>query len=265
MHQDERQVFEARNTLEQWDRDYYHPIAVAYYDDAVPRMIELMGAKPGANILDAGCGPGVHSIRVARAGYHVYGIDRSLTMLEEARSRISSAGFGDRVELAQEDLTRLSFAEAAFDYVFSWGVIIHIPEVEKALAELARIVRPGGKLALYVTNQAALDHKIERLARRLLRRPLIGMERRTMGDGCWYEMNGERLWLWRIDVGALCRYLEARGFRLRHHLIGEFTNIQRRTHGTLRSLLLRLNNLLYRLRFPPTHAAATLLVFEKTD
>jgi len=76
-------------------------------------------------------------------------------------------------------------------------------------------------------------------------------------------MNGERLWLWRINVGTLRRYLEAHGFRLRHHRIGEFTNIQRRTRGLLRSLLLRLNHLCFRLRFPPTHAAATLLVFEK--
>jgi len=80
--------------------------------------------------------------------------------------------------------------------------------VEKALSELARIVPPGGSLALFITNQAASDHKIERRARRVFGR-------------------------------------------------------QVRTHRLLRRLLLHLNNLLCRLRFAPTHAATTLLVFEK--
>ena len=165
-------VFEQRATVESWDRDYYHPIAARYYDQAIAEMLRLMEVPSGARVLDAGCGPGIHSVRVARAGHPVVAIDISQTMLAEARVRMAAAGLGSSVEFEQQDLTNLSFADESFRYVFSWGVIIHIHEVNRALDQLARIVEPGGKLALYVTNRAAWDHKLESLARLLLHKSL---------------------------------------------------------------------------------------------
>jgi ubiquinone/menaquinone biosynthesis C-methylase UbiE len=256
-------VFELKETIESWDSDYYHPIAEGYYDRAIPTMLRLMEVQPGATVLDAGCGPGVHSIRVAKEGYRVCAIDFSQAMLEEALARVESAGMSHAVEFQQEDLTNLSFGDGSFQYVFSWGVIIHIREIEKALDNLARIVAPGGKLALYVTNKTALDRKIESVARFLLRKPLSGLENLPMGNGIWYEMHGEKLWVWQIDSEALTKYLEARGFRLKHRLIGEFTEIQRLVRGKPRELLLHLNNLCYSLKIPPAIAVTNLFVFEK--
>src|ERR1700675_888990 len=151
----ETAVFEQRATVESWDRDYYNPIAERFYDRAIPEMLKLMEVEPGATVLDAGCGPGVHSVRVARAGFRVCAIDVSQTMLEEAKARIAKAGLASSVEFRHENLTRLTFPDASFHDVFSWGVIIHIHDVEKALDELARILKPGGKLALYVTNKTS--------------------------------------------------------------------------------------------------------------
>ena len=169
------------------------------------------------------------------------------------------------VEFAREDLTRLSFPDASFRYVFSWGVIIHIHEIERALDELVRVVEPGGRLALYVTNDSAWDYRLEAVARLLIRKPLKGLEALPMGHGIWYEMHGERLWVWRIDATALTRYLEGRGMRRIAHILGEFTEIQRRVGGPLRRLLLHWNNLCYRIGLPPGPAAATLLIFEKME
>jgi 2-polyprenyl-3-methyl-5-hydroxy-6-metoxy-1,4-benzoquinol methylase len=73
------EVFEARSTVEEWDEDYYHPIALKLYDWAVLDMLKMMEVEAGATVLDAGCGPGVHSIRAAKAGYHVCAIDISNT------------------------------------------------------------------------------------------------------------------------------------------------------------------------------------------
>ncbi|HAX76372.1 MAG TPA: class I SAM-dependent methyltransferase [Cyanobacteria bacterium UBA11372] len=259
-------IFELKETIESWDDDYYHPIAEGYYDRAIPTMLRLMEVQPGATVLDGGCGPGVHSIRVAKEGYRVCAIDFSQAMLQEAKARVERAGMSHAVEFKQEDLTNLSFEDGSFQYVFSWGVIIHIREIEKALDNLARIVAPGGKLALYVTNKTALDRKIEFVARFLLRKPLSGLsglESLSMGDGIWYEMHGEKLWVWQIDSEALTKYLEARGFRLKHRLIGEFTEIQRRVSGKPRELLLHLNNLCYSLKITPAIAVTNLFVFEK--
>jgi SAM-dependent methyltransferase len=256
-------VFEERATVESWDRDYYHPIAERYYDQAVVTMLRLMGAEPGATVLDAGCGPGVHSIRAAAAGYRVCAIDISQVMLQEARARVTAAGLASAVEFRQEDLTRLSIPDASFRYVFSWGVIIHIHDVEKALDELARVVEPGGKLALYVTNKQAWDHKLESALRFLLRKPLRGREHLSLGNGVWYEMHGKKLWVWLFDIDELERQFQARGMKLTHRVIGEFSEIQRRVGGPLRRLLLRLNNLFYGLKLSAVPAASNLLVFEK--
>jgi ubiquinone/menaquinone biosynthesis C-methylase UbiE len=256
-------VFEQRATIESWDNDYYHPISERYYDRAVSKMLRLMGVQPGSRVLDAGCGPGVHSVRVARAGCRVVAVDISQTMLQEAQSRIVNAGLISAVEFSQEDLTRLRFPDASFRYVFSWGVIIHIHDAEKALDELVRVIEPGGKLALHVTNSKAWDHKLESFLRFLLRRPLVGRQTLRLGNGIWYQMHDQKLWVWQFNISELERQLESRGLHLTHRVVGEFSEFQRRVRGPLRWLLLRLNNLCYRLRVPPGPAATNLLVFMK--
>jgi SAM-dependent methyltransferase len=260
----ERAVFEQRATVESWDSDYYHPIAERYYDQAIAAMLRFMEVEPGATVLDAGCGPGVHSVRVARAGYRVYAIDVSQTMLAEAQSRVAGAGAASSVEFSRQDLTRLTLPDASFRYAFSWGVIIHIHDVEKALDELARIVEPGGKLALYVTNQSAWDHKLERLLRFMLRKPLSGRTTVALGTGTLYDLHEQKLWVWQFNIGELERQLQLRGLKLTHRIVGEFSEIQRRVRGPLRAMLLRLNNLWFRMRFPPGPAVTNLLVFEKS-
>jgi SAM-dependent methyltransferase len=257
-------VFEQAATVASWDDDYYHPIAEQYYDVAIPTMLELMGVESGDMVLDAGCGPGVHSVRAVKSGYRVTAIDVSRTMLSEAAMRVAAAGASSSVEFRQEDLTKLSLADASFKYVFSWGVIIHIREAKQALSELARVVAPGGSLALYVTNNDSWDKKLEDFARRILRKPLR-RENRSLGSGVWYEMHGEKLWVWQFDAKALERELASQGFHLTHRIVGEYSDIQRRVRGPIRRVLLKANNLLYRLRVSPRHAVANLLIFRKAD
>jgi 2-polyprenyl-3-methyl-5-hydroxy-6-metoxy-1,4-benzoquinol methylase len=137
-------VFEQASTIKSWDDDYYHPIARRFYDRAVSDMLTLMAIPKGANVLDAGSGPGAHAIRVARAGYQVTAIDISLLMLRTAQDRAAKAGLLHEIKFQQEDLTRLSFPDASFRHIFSWGVIIHIQDIDRALDELARILMQGG-------------------------------------------------------------------------------------------------------------------------
>jgi 2-polyprenyl-3-methyl-5-hydroxy-6-metoxy-1,4-benzoquinol methylase len=257
------EVFEEKSTIEQWDEDYYHPIALKLYDRAILDMLQMMAVEPGATVLDAGCGPGVHSIRVAKAGHYVCAIDISEAMLGQAQQRAKSANVADRIEFYQQDLTELDLADSSFRYVFSWGVIIHIPRAEKALDELARIVEPGGKLALYITNKAAVDHQIESFMRLVARKPLAGLQHLLLGDGIWYEMNDQKLWVWRFETKAITEYLATKGFNLKYCHIGELSEIQRRLRGIPRNLLLHLNNLSYRLNWLTDLATTQLLIFEK--
>jgi len=257
-------VFEAEATFKSWDDDYYPPLAERLYDRAIGETLRLLQSEEGDTVLDAGCGPGVHSIRAARAGVRCRAIDISQWVLDEAKRRASEAGVLDRIDFQQADLTNLPFDDASFDRIFSWGVVIHIPNIEDALRELVRILKPGGRLALYLTNRSAWEHTGERLARWALRRPHPGsIESLPLGEGCWYEMHDERLWVWRIDHDALEGWMAGRGLRRVARRAGEFNEVQRRVKGPLRQALLRMNNLYWSLRLPAGPAAANLVVFEK--
>lgn len=256
-------VFETKATVEQWDNDYYHPISLKLYDQAVSDMLKKMEVPSQATVLDAGCGPGVHSIRAAKAGYSVCAIDISETMLEEAKQRTKISQVEDKITFAQKDLTKLDFPDNSFSYVFSWGVIIHIPDIEAALNELTRIISPGGKLALYLTNKTAFDHKIESLMRFILKKPLTNVEHTSIGEGVYYDLNDEKLWLWKIDADGLVDYLSSKGFALQYRRTGEFTQIQWRLKGIPRKILLHLNNLAYTLKVSPSLSSTNLYIFEK--
>jgi ubiquinone/menaquinone biosynthesis C-methylase UbiE len=257
-------VFEKKSTVASWDQDYYNETSEYFYDNCVVKMLQQMHIAPGEKVLDAGCGPGVHSVRVARAGHPVCAIDFSQTMLGEANKRVSAAGLEKLVEFKQEDLTHLSFPSNSFKYAFSWGVIIHIRNVESALSELARIITPGGRLALYINNADAVDLKLERLARSLLSKPQSARESLPLGVGGWYTMHGERLWVWHFDIPKLAEYLDKQGLRLVHRSCGELSEFQRRFAGTLRQTLLKFNNFAFRREFPAKWANGNLLIFEKT-
>lgn len=258
----DKRVFEQEATVESWDDDYYHPVSLRLFDWAVADMLKAMNVEPGSTVLDAGCGPGVHSIRVAQAGFDVHAIDISSTMLKHAHQRVQAAGCSDRVKFGQEDLTKLSFEDESFEFVFSWGVIIHIQNAAQALHELGRIVKPGGKLALFIVNQSALDNKIERLLRMFTRKPL-NIKDRSLGDGIQYDMHGKPLWLWQFDMSRVGEALGQHQMKMVYRRTGEFSELQRRTKGWIRSGLLHLNNAAYKCRVFPQLARTNLVVFEK--
>ncbi|MEL6476212.1 MAG: class I SAM-dependent methyltransferase [Pseudomonadota bacterium] len=257
-----KEVFELEETVSGWDEDFYQPIAERYYDRAVPDMLTAMGAGPAARVLDAGCGPGVHSIRAARHGCEVVGIDRSETMLTHARARAVKAGMADRITFQPDDLTDLQITEH-FDHVFSWGVVIHIPNTDAALDQLAGAVAPGGHLALHVLNARSLDFRIEKLARRLTGKWFPRAEETDLGFGVWYERDGETLWVLRFDAAKLAAAMERRGLERVSLRGAEFTEFQWRLSGWIRRLLLRFNSFAYGARLTPGLSCTQIHIFRK--
>ena len=96
---------------------------------------------PGDAVLDACCGTGDLAIAAERAGGRVTGLDFSEQMLVRAR------GKSDSVEWVLGDVTALPFDDASFDAVTVGFGIRNVPDLEAGLAELARVVRPGGRVA----------------------------------------------------------------------------------------------------------------------
>lgn len=255
-------VFEKEATVQDWDEDYYHPLAERNYDRAIPWMLAAMGAQPGDLVLDAGCGPGVHSIRAAKYGCRVHAIDISTTMLDHAKKRALAEGVIDQISFNHADLVSFK-PEQPYRYVFSWGVIIHIPEVDEALEHIAAAVAPGGALALQVLSEGSMDFMIEGVARRLLSKPLKGRVSSPLGTGNWYELNGERLWVLRFNIRSLDERLSDLGFVRVARQTSEFTEFQRRLSGMPRKLLIGINRLMGRFNFLSSISATQVLVYKR--
>jgi 2-polyprenyl-3-methyl-5-hydroxy-6-metoxy-1,4-benzoquinol methylase len=109
-------------------------------------VLKLLGDVVGLRVLDAGCGDGVLSLTLAERGGQVTGVDADPEMLAAARARIAGAGMD--VAFIQGELGGLPFADDAFDVVVAVTVLCFVPDAEVALAELARVVRPGGRLVI---------------------------------------------------------------------------------------------------------------------
>jgi ubiquinone/menaquinone biosynthesis C-methylase UbiE len=251
-------------TFQSWAQDYYEPAALRYYDRAIAKMLRLLDPRPGSLVIDAGCGTGVHSIRAAKLGFKVRALDISGVVLQTARRNAQEAGVGDRIEFEQADLTHLPFADSSIQNIFSWGVIIHIPQIEQALREMVRVLAPGGRVALQITNSRAWDYRGESIARFLLRRPLEGQEKLPMGIGGWCNMHGGQLYNWRIEIKALTKLMRDLGCRRTHRSAAEFTELQRRSSNAAGRTMFRLMNRAWlALHLPPGPAITNLLVFAK--
>ena len=97
-------------------------------------------------MLDAGCGSGRYARIAAAAGARVTAVDLSRAC---ERAKRALAGYDDAL-VAQANLMSLPFAPASFDAVYSIGVLHHTPDTRKALGAIARFVKPGGRLAVWL-------------------------------------------------------------------------------------------------------------------
>ena len=96
----------------------------------------------GGHVLDVATGTGLVAEQLLAHGHRVTGLDQSPDMLALARRR-----FGDRVELVQASATALPFPDASFDHLTFTYLLRYVDDPGATLAELARVVRPGGTVA----------------------------------------------------------------------------------------------------------------------
>jgi SAM-dependent methyltransferase len=145
------------------DREFsYDEIADAYAAKVVdapfnalyerPAMLALLPPVDGLRVLDAGCGSGIYAELLTDRGARVTGIDESAAMVEHACRRLAGRG----VELRAADLREpLPFADGSFDGIVSALVLHYLRDWSVPLAELRRVLRPGGWLAFSTHHPAA--------------------------------------------------------------------------------------------------------------
>lgn len=136
-----------------FDQDVAERMDTLYRTRDLVRRRELvrdaLGVNLGDRVLDLGCGPGFGTVelldRVGATG-SVVGVDRSPQMLEAAARRCTGH---HNVTLHEADATALPVDDAVFDRALSVQVIEYVPEVTAALAELRRVLRPGGRVVVW--------------------------------------------------------------------------------------------------------------------
>jgi SAM-dependent methyltransferase len=109
-------------------------------------LVDAADLASGSSVLDVATGPGNAALAAARLGCEVTGIDYVPQLLERARSRAAAEGFD--IDFATGDAEALAFADASFDAVVSVVGVMFATDQAKAAAELLRVCRPGGTIAL---------------------------------------------------------------------------------------------------------------------
>jgi SAM-dependent methyltransferase len=114
--------------------------------DLQDRAVEALDPHPGEKWLDLACGTGATSERACAAGATVTGLDLSPVLIETAKERAGDLGFS--IDYVVGDVERLAFDDATFDKISSTCGVMFAPDQEATASEIARVTKPGGRLAL---------------------------------------------------------------------------------------------------------------------
>lgn len=158
-------------------REYFRELDRRVFHPRHARLISLPGGRPFSyyvdfgrlrdkDVLEVGCGSGFAVQLFAEAGARVTAVDLTEWAVETTRRRLDA--FDLEAEVLQGDAERLPFDDDSFDLVFSWGVIHHTSDMDRALRELVRVCRPGGQLVLMVYNRHSLFFVVYRAFARFL-------------------------------------------------------------------------------------------------
>jgi ubiquinone/menaquinone biosynthesis C-methylase UbiE len=129
----------------------------------VPLLRRLGGRLDGAHVLEIGCGRGAGvQLLLERFGVsHVHAIDLDPRQIHRAQQRLAGK-YRDRVTLSVGSAETLDFPDATFDAVFDFGMLHHVPDWQAAIAEIRRILKPGGRFFFEEVTRNALNRWIYR-------------------------------------------------------------------------------------------------------
>lgn len=146
----------APSAQEQFDESTSRRIEAVYLTpDVVAQraaVLAMLAPQQGERALDIGCGPGMTTLSLAQAvgaSGSVTGVDIAEPMLAIARQR---CGASPQVSFALTDVSALPYADASYDIALATQVYEYVDDIDGALAELARVVRPGGRVLLVDTD-----------------------------------------------------------------------------------------------------------------
>jgi ubiquinone/menaquinone biosynthesis C-methylase UbiE len=119
----------------------------------------------GKNLLEIGCGIGIDTLTLASLGFQeVVGIDLSETAIGIARDQAKTKNIAN-IRFEKANAEGLSFGDGCFDFVYSFGVIHHTPSIRNAIAEIHRVLKPGGRAIVMIYHRRSLVNLVHTLLR----------------------------------------------------------------------------------------------------
>lgn len=143
------------------------------------RALELADPQPGQRVLDIACGRGEMVRQSAQRGAYAVGIDYAQAAMAVARQSLEGEAAGFRAALARMDAGRLAFRGETFDVAFMLDFVEHVhqAELEQALQEVRRALKPGGRLIIHTSPNRLFEEVVYRHYVRNVHRLILGLAR----------------------------------------------------------------------------------------
>ncbi|HXM34060.1 MAG TPA: class I SAM-dependent methyltransferase [Pyrinomonadaceae bacterium] len=151
----------------------------------IPEAADFTGTR-GLRVLEIGCGLGTDGAQFAKAGADYTGVDLTEAAVELAQKRFKL--FNLRGELRTADAENLDFPDESFDLVYSHGVLHHTPDTVRAVREVHRVLRPGGRAIVMLYHRNSYNYRVNI---GVLRRAGVHLLRWNAGLQLVHRLTGE--------------------------------------------------------------------------
>jgi len=138
---------------------------------AILQIVNALKLPQESKVLDLGCGPGALSFDLAKQGYRGVGLDAAPAMIQRSKLQAASEGVAGLRHYQVGDVEALPFRNESFDAAICAGVIEYLPTDEAMLREAARVLTPGGRFILCVTNKYGYTVSLSSVLYRIKRVP----------------------------------------------------------------------------------------------
>ncbi len=249
----------------QWVGGYRTPDNDLFYDEAFEFIFSHLENKPSKNLfLDIGCGSCAQSMRLAKRGYQVLGVDLSPAVLKLAERVLAEKGYNDQVSLQQQNLTELKLEEQSIDCILVWGVLMHVPEVEKAISEISRVLRVGGEVVVSEGNMRSVESIFFRGIRKIFGSKKIRYNETPAGMESWIQMPTGILLSRHARVEWLISEFNRHGLILKIRHPGQFTELYTKfSYSFVRRMIHGWNRFWFRHVRNSDLAYGNILIFKK--
>lgn len=248
-----------------WIENYRNSDNETFYNEAFGRIFDLLGSPEGRHVLDAGCGSLSHAMRFARLGYRLTAVDLSESVLETARFNLkNNPNLRRHITLQRDDILNLPFRDETFSDVLCWGALMHIPDVERAISELSRVLKDGGYLLIGEGSMRSLQSLSQRLLLTVSPNEDVYARTTPAGVEMWHLTDAGKMLTRHANIRWLKQAFANEGLVVKRHWPGQFTELYAKVSSPrARSLVHKFNRFWFRHLNSPFVSHGNIIVLQK--